>query len=125
MLPLLKHVVHFCIGISNKEKPEPVQSWSALALIDCLTTIAGLVAFLPKEVVLKELIEVCISFLFYVNILRNICKNNGEFCNSYKYMIWQDQNCLHVLVLMQIGLEIGVLQVFQISALIFCDELEP
>lgn len=58
MLPLLKHVVRSCIDISRMNKPEPVQSWSAFALIDCLMTIDGLVAFLPREVVVKELIEV-------------------------------------------------------------------
>lgn len=40
------------------KRPEPVQSWSALAVIDCLITIDGLVVFLPKEVVVKQLIEV-------------------------------------------------------------------
>lgn len=39
-------------------KPEPMQSWSSLALIDCFTTLDGLVAYLRGEVVLKELIEV-------------------------------------------------------------------
>lgn len=58
MLPLLKHVVRSCIDISRMHKPEPVQSWSAFALIDCLMTIDGLVAFLSREVVVKELIEV-------------------------------------------------------------------
>lgn len=57
IIPLLKHVVHSCIGVSKMKKPEPVQSWSALAIIDSLMTISGLVALLPKEVVLKELVE--------------------------------------------------------------------
>ncbi|XP_050372767.1 protein GFS12 isoform X2 [Argentina anserina] len=57
MLPLLKHVVRSCIDISLMNKPEPVHSWSAYALIDSLTTIDGLVAFLPREMVVKELIE--------------------------------------------------------------------
>ena len=65
MIPLLKHVVHSCIGVSKMKKPEPVQSWSALAIIDSLMTISGLVALLPKEVVLKELVEVWISLLTY------------------------------------------------------------
>ncbi|XP_062111026.1 protein GFS12 [Humulus lupulus] len=93
MMPLLKHVVHSSISISNMEKPEPVQSWSALALIDCLMTISGLVVFLPKEVVTKELIE--------------------------------DQNCLHVLVLMQTGLEIGVLQVAATTLISICQQIGP
>lgn len=58
MLPLLKHVACSSIDVSNTNKPEPVQSWSALSLIDCLMTLDGLVAFLPREVVVKELIEV-------------------------------------------------------------------
>ncbi|XP_065863926.1 protein GFS12 [Euphorbia lathyris] len=57
MLPLLKQVVRSCVNISKLNKPEPVQSWNALALIDCLSTFDGLVAFLPREVVVKELIE--------------------------------------------------------------------
>lgn len=60
MVPLLKHVVYSCIGVSHMKKPEPVQSWSALAIIDCLMAIDGLVVFLPKEVVVKQLIEVWI-----------------------------------------------------------------
>lgn len=58
ILPLLKNVVRSCIDLSKITKPEPVQSWSALALIDSLMTLDGLVAFLPREVVVKELIEV-------------------------------------------------------------------
>ncbi|KAF5954535.1 hypothetical protein HYC85_007391 [Camellia sinensis] len=38
-------------------KPEPMQIWSSLALMDCLMTLDGLLAVLPTEVVLKELIE--------------------------------------------------------------------
>ncbi|XP_021636933.2 protein GFS12 isoform X2 [Hevea brasiliensis] len=57
MLPLLKQVVRSFVGVSHMNKPEPVQSWSALALIDCLNTLDGLVALLPRELVVKELIE--------------------------------------------------------------------
>ncbi|XP_052207583.1 protein GFS12 [Diospyros lotus] len=57
ILPLLRNVVHSCIDASYMHKPEPMQSWSSLALIDCLMTLDGLVAVLPKEVVIKELIE--------------------------------------------------------------------
>lgn len=57
ILPLLKNVARSCINISYMNKPEPVQSWSALALIDCLMALDGLVAFLPRDVVVKELIE--------------------------------------------------------------------
>lgn len=58
LLPLLKNVVRNCIEASYVKKPEPVQSWSALALIDCLVAIDGLAGFLPSEVVVKELIHV-------------------------------------------------------------------
>lgn len=56
MLPLLRNVVSSCIDVLNKS--EPVQSWGALALMDCLRTLDGLVAVLRKEVVMKELVEV-------------------------------------------------------------------
>ncbi|KAB1213769.1 putative inactive serine/threonine-protein kinase lvsG [Morella rubra] len=56
LLPLLKNVVRNCIEASYVKKPEPVQSWSALALIDCLVAIDGLAGFLPSKVVVKELI---------------------------------------------------------------------
>lgn len=58
MLPLLKHVVRSSIDVSYTNKSEPVQSWSALSLVDCLMTLDGLVVFLRREVVVKELIEV-------------------------------------------------------------------
>ncbi|XAR49747.1 hypothetical protein NMG60_11033036 [Bertholletia excelsa] len=57
ILPLLRNVVHSCIDASYVNKPEPMQSWSSLALIDCLMTLDGLVTFLPREAVVKELIE--------------------------------------------------------------------
>ncbi|CAL5209622.1 unnamed protein product [Lathyrus oleraceus] len=57
MLPLLKNVVRSFIDVSCMNKPDPVQSWSALALIDCMMTIDGLVAFLSEEVIVKELLE--------------------------------------------------------------------
>ncbi|KAE9611270.1 putative protein kinase CMGC-CDKL-Cr family transcription factor WD40-like family [Lupinus albus] len=62
MLPLLKNVARSFIDVSCMNKPDPVQSWSALALIDCLMTLDGLVAFLTVEVIVKELLEdqVCI-----------------------------------------------------------------
>ncbi|XP_038721856.1 protein GFS12 isoform X2 [Tripterygium wilfordii] len=59
MLPLLKQVVRSCVNVSHMGKPEPMQTWNAVALIDCLVTLDGLVAFLPRDVVVKELIEDC------------------------------------------------------------------
>ncbi|CAL5391322.1 unnamed protein product [Camellia sinensis] len=57
ILPLLRNVVNSCVDASYMTKPEPMQIWSSLALMDCLMTLDGLLAVLPTEVVLKELIE--------------------------------------------------------------------
>ncbi|TKY51206.1 inactive serine/threonine-protein kinase lvsG [Spatholobus suberectus] len=57
MVPLLKNVVCSFIDVSCMNKPDPVQSWSALALTDCMMTLDGLVAFLTEEVIVKELLE--------------------------------------------------------------------
>ncbi|KAM0042092.1 putative protein kinase CMGC-MAPK family transcription factor WD40-like family [Helianthus debilis subsp. tardiflorus] len=57
ILPLLKNVVRSCIDASNVSRPEPMQSWSALALTDCLMTLDGIVELLSNEVIVKELIE--------------------------------------------------------------------
>lgn len=64
MLPILKNVVRYFIDVSYMNKPDPVQSWSALALIDCMMTMDGLVAFLTEEAIVKELLEVW--FLLYL-----------------------------------------------------------
>lgn len=58
LLPLLRNVVLSCMDISHVSKPEPVQSWNSLALIGCLSTLDGLLSFLPSQVVVKELIQV-------------------------------------------------------------------
>ncbi|KAL2324447.1 hypothetical protein Fmac_023505 [Flemingia macrophylla] len=57
MVPLLKNVVRSFIDVSCMNKPDPVQNWSALALIDCMLTLDGLVAFLTEDVIVKELLE--------------------------------------------------------------------
>ncbi|KAL2922287.1 Protein GFS12 [Bienertia sinuspersici] len=57
ILPLLKNVVQSCIDSSSIHKPEPLQSWNSLALVDCLYVLDGLIAFLQTEVVVKELLE--------------------------------------------------------------------
>ncbi len=80
LLPLLKHVVRTCIDASFVKKPEPVQSWSALVLIDCLMALDGLVAYLPREVVVKELINVwdfCSHFSSTFVLLKHLRVNNG------------------------------------------------
>ncbi|KAK7343619.1 hypothetical protein VNO77_12511 [Canavalia gladiata] len=57
MIPLLKNVARSFIDVSCMNKPDPVQSWGTLALIDCMVTIDGLVAFLTEEIIVKELLE--------------------------------------------------------------------
>ncbi|KAF7806911.1 protein GFS12 [Senna tora] len=57
MLPILKNVVRYFIDVSHMNKPDPVQSWSALALIDCMMTLDGLLSFLTEEAIVKELLE--------------------------------------------------------------------
>lgn len=58
ILPLLHNVIHSCISISDVNKPEPMQNWGSLALIDCLTALDGLVPVMTTETIVKELIEV-------------------------------------------------------------------
>lgn len=63
LLPLLRNVVLSCLEASSVNKSETVQSWNSLVLIDCFTTLDGLVKLLQKDMVLKELIlvEFCFS----------------------------------------------------------------
>lgn len=60
IVPLLKNVIRSCIDTSSISKPEPVQNWNSLALVDCLFVLGGLIALLQKEVVVKELLEVLV-----------------------------------------------------------------
>ncbi|KAF9603355.1 hypothetical protein IFM89_035326 [Coptis chinensis] len=57
ILPFLRNVVLSSIDVSNLDKPKPIQSWNALAIIDSLVTLDGLAAVLPKEVVIRELLQ--------------------------------------------------------------------
>ncbi|KAK6939005.1 hypothetical protein RJ641_032513, partial [Dillenia turbinata] len=58
IFPLLKSVVHSSVDVSFVNKPEPVQSWVALAFIDCFMTLDdGVAAVLPIEEIVKKLIE--------------------------------------------------------------------
>lgn len=93
ILPFLRNVVHSCLNASHLNKPEPMQNWSSLALIDCILTLEGLAAVLSKEVVVKELIE--------------------------------DGSCLHVMVLMQMNLELPVLQIAATSLVAICEQIGP
>lgn len=63
LLSLLRNIVRSCIDSSLVDKPEPLQSWNALVLIDSLATLDGLATVLPIEVVLKELLQVWIWLL--------------------------------------------------------------
>ncbi|XP_073275197.1 protein GFS12 [Primulina huaijiensis] len=57
ILPLLRSVVHSCTDTSYANKSEPLQSWGSLALIDCLTTLDGIVPSLTNDIIIKELTE--------------------------------------------------------------------
>ncbi|RVW55965.1 Protein GFS12 [Vitis vinifera] len=83
ILPLLKNVVRYCIDVSSMNKPEPMQSWSALALIDCLMAFEGLVTVLPKEAVVKELTEdqsfVHVMVLMQANLEIPVLQGHEEY----------------------------------------------
>ncbi|KAM7463204.1 hypothetical protein LguiA_031325 [Lonicera macranthoides] len=101
ILPLLRNVFHSCVDASYVNKPEPMQNWSALALMDCLKTLDGLVAVLSREVVVKELIED--GSCLYIQVLMQI--NTGipvlQFAATSLIAICQligpDLTTLHVL----------------------------
>ncbi|RZC89224.1 hypothetical protein C5167_030919 [Papaver somniferum] len=71
LIPLLKNVILSCINVSSKDKPEPVQNWNALALIDSLVTLDGLVAILPTDAVVEELVRIAATTLI------DICQRIG------------------------------------------------
>ncbi|PKA52692.1 hypothetical protein AXF42_Ash001673 [Apostasia shenzhenica] len=57
LLPLLRNIVFSCIEASHMNKPEPVRSWIALALIDSFAFLEGLVSLLSPELILRELTQ--------------------------------------------------------------------
>ncbi|URD81742.1 WD domain, G-beta repeat [Musa troglodytarum] len=57
LLPLLRNIILSCINVSQINKPEPMRSWNVLTLIDSFSTLEGLITVMPKEVILKELIQ--------------------------------------------------------------------
>ncbi|KAJ8766259.1 hypothetical protein K2173_022318 [Erythroxylum novogranatense] len=101
ILPLLKQVVRSCTSLSYMNKPEPIQSWSGLALIDCLTTLDGLVAFLPLEVVVKELIEdkgcLYVMVLMQTNLEIPVLQVATTTLMAICHRIGPDLTALHVL----------------------------
>lgn len=101
ILPLLKNVVRSCIDVSLLNKPEPVQSWSVLALIDCLVTLDGLITFLPREAVVKELIEdgncMHVTVLMHTNLDIPVLQVAATTLISVCERIGPDLTALHVL----------------------------
>ncbi|KAK9287648.1 hypothetical protein L1049_016085 [Liquidambar formosana] len=101
ILPLLKNVVRSCSDISYVSRPEPVQSWSSLALIDGLMTLDGLIAFLPREVVIKELIEdrncLHVMVLMQTNLEIPVLQVAATTLISVCERIGPDLTALHVL----------------------------
>lgn len=70
LLPLLKGAIVYCTDPSQINKPEPQQSWNSLALIDCLSTLDGLILVLSVKSVLKEFIQVCVFYFIKIQIGR-------------------------------------------------------
>uniref|UniRef100_A0A2P2K6P1 Putative inactive serine/threonine-protein kinase lvsG isoform X1 n=1 Tax=Rhizophora mucronata TaxID=61149 RepID=A0A2P2K6P1_RHIMU len=101
MIPLLKQAIRSCINISYMNKPEPVQSWSALAIIDCLTTLEGLVVLLPKEVLIKELIDdrscLIVMVLMQTNLEVPVLQVAAATLMEICHQIGPDLTALHVL----------------------------
>ncbi|KAG5237167.1 inactive serine/threonine-protein kinase lvsG [Salix suchowensis] len=100
LLPLLKQVARSCVNVSNTTKPEPIQSWSALALLDCLTTLDGLVALLPREVVAKELFEdrsLHVMVLTQTNLEISVVQVAANALIAACQRIGPDLTALHVL----------------------------
>ncbi|KAJ6718441.1 hypothetical protein OIU79_006354 [Salix purpurea] len=100
LLPLLKQVARSCVNVSNTTKPEPIQSWSALALLDCLTTLDGLVALLPREVVVKELFEdrsLHVMVLTQTNLEISVVQVAANALIAACQRIGPDLTALHVL----------------------------
>ncbi|XP_030468894.1 protein GFS12 [Syzygium oleosum] len=101
MLPLLKQVIHSCLNVSCMNKPEPLQSWSGLALVDCLVTLHGLVGFLPKDLVVKELIQdhncLHVIILMQPNIETSVLQVAASTLLAVCQQIGPDLTAAHVL----------------------------
>ncbi|KAL0367846.1 UNVERIFIED_CONTAM: protein GFS12 [Sesamum radiatum] len=101
ILPLLNNVIHSCISTSHVNKPEPMQSWGSLALIDCLTALDGLVSVLTTETIVKELIEdrncPYVKILMHrdigIQVLQNAAKSLIRVCQQ----VGPDSTASHVL----------------------------
>ncbi|KAJ0243800.1 Protein GFS12 [Hirschfeldia incana] len=101
MMPLLEHVVCFCIDLSSMKKPEPVHSWCSLALTDCLITLDGLVALIPDELLIHELTKgrLClhVRILMQKNLEMRVLQFAATSLMSICQRIGQELTALHVL----------------------------
>ncbi|CAN7140768.1 unnamed protein product [Brassica rapa subsp. narinosa] len=101
MMPLLEHVVCFCIDLSSMKKPEPVHSWCSLALTDCLITLDGLVALIPDELLIHELTKgrLClhVRVLMQKNLELRVLQFAATSLMSICQRIGQELTALHVL----------------------------
>ncbi|KAH0860523.1 hypothetical protein HID58_088784, partial [Brassica napus] len=101
MMPLLEHVVCFCIDLSSMKKPEPVHSWCSLALTDCLLTLDGLVALIPDELLIHELTKgrLClhVRILMQKNLELRVLQFAAISLMSICQRIGQELTALHVL----------------------------
>ncbi|ESQ41855.1 hypothetical protein EUTSA_v10012423mg [Eutrema salsugineum] len=101
MLPLLEHVVFFCINLSSMKKPEPVHSWCSLALTDCLITLDGLVALISDELLIHELTKGRLCLHVRVLMQKNIELRVLQFAATSLMLICQrigqELTALHVL----------------------------
>ena len=103
ILPLLNTVVNSCTCTLSVSKPEPVQSWGSSALIDCLTTLDGLVPVLTTETIVKELIEVQLSDYIF--------SAQTEVVTRVNFELMQDRDSPYVKIIMHRDIGIQVRQV--------------
>ncbi|CAN6466622.1 unnamed protein product [Victoria cruziana] len=101
VLPLMRNVVFSCIELAHMNNPEPLQSWNSMALINSLDTLDGLVALLPREVVLKELVQdqifLHVKILMHPNIEQTVLQVAVTDLLSICQKIGPDLTASHVL----------------------------
>ncbi|KAF3777824.1 GFS12 protein [Nymphaea thermarum] len=101
VLPLMRNVISSCIELAHMNNPEPLQSWNSLALINGLDTLDGLVALLPREVILKELVQdqafLHVKILMHPNIEQTVLQVAGTTLLSICQKIGPDLTASHVL----------------------------